>query len=684
MRQTISHTTTADPPWASASNAARTEPLRLIKRRPRTPGLIEDNGSSSARIVNRHTKEVENLSSSVPQRPSRNDSPASFFDPDDPAFSNDPYHHPDHDGLSPTVDVSKANEEGGSPVSRYSSQSEVEPPPSYDDSTSVPALSQNGHIRRPHLEEETTTSLVTGNSSKDARSSNHTRDKAQTSCSPLSSPHSSSPNLPQSQQGTQDDMTDQEELLAYLGDYDYRSGPGGVPGLNIPMSLRPHGGLPVTTQPPADQQGRTRPVPDNTGLLRSTTMPSSTTRTVSEPLARTNTERPHLQRRGNTTANAPTTRRGPADLDRIDELDETLGIPLHHRGPYDMRGKVDTPPPRVMPVDRQHQLQSPAKQHVLVATTPLNAPPPPIPFKLNLKPGELLTRVPPSRSQTTPPERVTPAPMITYPRTAAEQPMYERPRPAEQNYADRGNVYQEIRRNEWSPEQLYESHSRSPAPVLPRDARRQPYHPDARTNSMPSSANTSRSDLRPDIPPNPHPRVQEERTTAQRHVSFQQPPPQQISALSRSISQPATSSSPSLHSASSGPFRAPPFAAHRPKRIVMPAPLRQQNQNNTYTLPSELIRGTGQNGVIGRPAPAAQPTAAIIPIHDPKKSNFLLKKRASTGASTHHIHNHLAPDRIPSSKGFFGLGLGFGKGITPESESSLPKANRKLSKRGKV
>ncbi|KAL5495006.1 hypothetical protein ACEPAI_468 [Sanghuangporus weigelae] len=684
MPQTISHNNTTADPWASVSSAARTEPLRLIKRRPRTPGLIEDYGSSSARIVNGHTKEVENLSSSVPQRPPRNDSPASFFDPDDPAFSNDPYHHPDHDGLSPTVDVSKANEEGGSPVSRYSSQSELEPPPSYDDSTSNPALDQNGHIGRPHVEEETTTSPVTGNSSEDARGSNHTRDRAQTSYSPLSSPHSSSPYLPQSQQDTQDDVTDQEELLAYLSDY--RSGPGGVPGLNIniPISLRPHRGLPVTAQPPADMQDRTRPFPDNMGLLRSTTMPSSTTRTISEPLARTNTERPHLPRRGNTTANDPTPRRGPADLDRIDELDETLGIPLHHRGPYDMRGKVDTPPPRLMPVDRQHQLQPPAKQHVLVATTPLNAPPPPIPFKLNLKPGEFLTRVPPSRSQTTPPERVAPVPMIPYPRTANYQPMYERPRPAEQSYASRGNVYQGNRRNEWSPEQLYESHSRSPAPVIPRDAQQQSYHPDARTNSMPSSANTSRSDLRPDIPSNPHPRVQQERTTAQRHVSFQQQPPQQASALSRSISQPANSSSASFYLASSGPSRAPPFAAHRPKRIVMPAPLQQQNQNNTYTLPSELMRGTDQNGAIGRLTPAAQPTAATIPIHDPKKSNFLLKKRASTGASTHRSHSHLAPDRMPSSKGFFGSGLGFGKGITPEPESSLPKANRKLSKRGKV
>ncbi|KAL5533993.1 hypothetical protein ACEPAG_453 [Sanghuangporus baumii] len=681
MPQIISHTTTADP-WASVSKAVRTEPLRLIKRRPRTPGLTEDHGSSSARIVNGHTKEVENLSSSVPQRPPRNDSPASFFDPDDPAFSNDPYHHPDHDDPSTTVGVGKANEEGGSPVSRYSSQSEIEPPPSYDDSTSVPALGQNGQIGRPYLEEETTTSPVTGNPSEDALGSKHTRDRAQTSYSPLSSPHSSSPYLPQPQQGTQDDVTDQEELLAYLGDY--RSGAGGVPSLNIPMSLRPHRGLPVTAQPPADQQDHTRPVPDNTGLLRSTTMPSSTTRTISEPLARTNTERPHLPRRGNTTANDPTPRRGPADLDRIDELDETLGIPLHHRGPYDMRGKVDTPPPRVMPVDRQHQLQPPAKQHVLVATTPLNAPPPPIPFKLHLKPGEILTRVPPSRSQTTPPERIMPVTMIPYPRTANDQPMYERPRPAEQNYADHGNVYQESRHNEWSPEQLYENHSKSPAPGIPRDAQRQPYHPDTRTNFMPSSANTSRSDSRPDIPPNPRPRVQQEKATAQRHVSFQQTLPQQASALSRSISQPANSSSASFYSASSGSSRAPPSAVHRPKRIVMPAPLQQQNQNDMYTLPSELMSRTGQNGVIGRPAPVAQPTAAIIPMHDPKKSNFLLKKRVSTGASTHHTHNHLAPDRVPSSKGFFGLGLGFGKSISPEPESSLPKANRKLSKRGKV
>ena len=327
------------------------------------------------------------------------------------------------------------------------------------------------------------------------------------------------------------------------------------------------------------------------------------------------------------------------------------------------------------------QVQPAPKQHVLIATTPLNAPPPPIPFKLNLKPGEILTRVPPSRSQTTPPERVAPVAMNAYPAISTRQPTFELPRPVVQNRADHAVGFQEARRNEWSPEQLYETH---PAPPIPRDLQRRPY-PDVRSNSTPPSANVSRTDLGPSIPPTPQRIPQQERAMTQRHVSFQQTQSQQNPALSRSISQPVQPSNASVYSSSSNFSRAPPPPAnrHRPKQIVLPTPLQQKNQNTTYTLPSELMRGGNQNGAFSRPVPGSQPAAAVIPIHDPKKSNFL-KKRASTGASTHQGHNHLAPERTPSSKSFFGFSLGFGKSSSSEPESPLSKANRKLSKRGKI
>lgn len=350
MPQSISHTTTIPDSWAPVSNTTRTLPLRLTKRPPTLPRASEDHPT---RVVNGQANGVSNSNGSVPQRPPRNDSPASFYDPNDPAFSSDPYHHPDHGGPSLASGASKGGVEPGSPVSKCSSQSDAEPPPSYDDS--VPAVSPTGYLGRAHHEDETAISPVTDNSGEEVRGASHVRGRAHTSYSPASSPYSNSHNLPSSQQSPQDEQGDQDELLAYLSDD--RDVSDRTAARDVPMSLRPHRGLPVAAQPPPETQSRPRPVPDNAGLLRSTTMPSSASRSVSEPLARTNTERPHIPHRGNTTINAGAPHRGPAELDRIDELDETLGISLHHRGPYDMRGKVDTPPPRVIPVERQPRVR---------------------------------------------------------------------------------------------------------------------------------------------------------------------------------------------------------------------------------------------------------------------------------------------------------------------------------------
>ena len=76
--------------------------------------------------------------------------------------------------------------------------------------------------------------------------------------------------------------------------------------------------------------------------------------------------------------------------------------------------------------------------------------------------------------------------------------------------------------------------------------------------------------------------------------------------------------------------------------------------------------------------PAPKPSAATIPIHDPKKGN-LLKKRLSKSASLHESHQHLAPVHMAESNN--NSLSSFGKGFEPESVLKNKRGVRKLSKR---
>lgn len=312
---------------------------------------------------------------------------------------------------------------------------------------------------------------------------------------------------------------------------------------------------------------------------------------------------------------------------------------------------------------------------MLVAAVPPDAPPPPVPYRLNLKPGEFLTRVAPDRSRSTPPEHNYGSASGPYPSFAGLQPLHQQPRFNAQSQPDPRYVRRESGRNDWSPEELYENYPFPPAPTMPRDVPRHPHRVDPRYNTPSSSASTSRSDLRPNIPA-PDINLPPARPFRQGQIISQEPP-----QLSRSVSQPlyASSASSTYTSSSASLARAPPSSSDRlrPKRIVMPAPLRQHNQNHVLPAPSDMNHQLGPNSV------SPQPSAAVIPVHDPKKNN-LLKKRASTGSALHQNRNPLTPERAPSKKGFFNLAGGFGRSSPPQPDVGFPKASRKLSKRVKA
>lgn len=191
-----------------------------------------------------------------------------------------------------------------------------------------------------------------------------------------------------------------------------------------------------------------------------------------------------------------------------------------------------------------------------------------------------------------------------------------------------------------------------------------------------SSANTSRSDLRSNVGSNYDLGAVPTGPPRQKRVSFQQS--QQPSPLSQpSQSTYPPSSAASAYSASSSSLsRPPPSSAdrHRPKRIIMPAPLQPQNQNYTQPVPREFNRPKGTTGV------TAQSTAAVIPVHESKRGN-LLKKRTITGASSRQAPTHELPQRAQSMKGLFSLGGSSGRDHAQEPEAKLPKTSRKLSKR---
>ncbi|KAH8119941.1 hypothetical protein DFH11DRAFT_1739224 [Phellopilus nigrolimitatus] len=580
---------------------------------------------------------------------------------DDPAFSGNPHHHPDHQ-IVPLND---------SPVNTNLSSTfvfEDDPPPyeSYEDSSSL--VSSDDYSSRRHVKDQSFLSASSlGGPADSAGGSSHMREAVQVD-SPTSSSLSSQ--IPRQEGLWEDQAGQEEELLAYLRED--RDADDQRYERNIPMALRPHMGQPIAPQVPPESENRGRPGFDG-GLLRNATLPPTAGRTTSEPFLPIGSERPRLPRRGNTTS----PRRYPraTELDRIDELDETtpIGLPIHHRGPYELQRQIATPPPRAFPIQSEQPTEPICTQRFMVDNTPLAAPPPPVPFRLDLRPGEFLTRLPPARNQMGQPALCPPlAPITPIAPVAGAQSMRQVVNDPRVPYDSNGY-------REWSPEQLYESSTFSPAFVAPGGVSQQAYRTDPRSGGP--SANPSRSDFRqyPAAYMSPESGyASADELRHERHVTFQRPAQVRIqSPVSppRPWSQPSyiQSSASSVYSQSSS-IRAHPSSAdrHRPKKIVMPTPLQQQ--------PTFMGFGLGASKHNAASNVAAQPAAANIPMHEPRKGN-LLKKRASTSSSA---RQHLAPEHfLPNVNlnGFRSESVEKGSVGDPGPELKGSKSRRKLSKR---
>ncbi|KAI5124158.1 hypothetical protein M0805_000967 [Coniferiporia weirii] len=582
---------------------------------------------------------------------------------DDPAFSGNPYHHPDHTSVVPLVST-PANTARTSVLDVTQ-----DAPPPYE-----MLVSPDNSNRRRFQEDNfiLTPTLMGDSSTRDTRRSGHIREKAQISGSSLESPLSRSSTY--SSQGDQEDH--EEELLAYLrDDASDDTNEHGLLERNIPMSLRPHTSRPVISQ---SREGFQAGPVDG---IHEPTLPPEMRRTVSGPSTSTSIERPRPPQRGSTMSPRRSTR--PTDLDRIDELDEStpLGIPIHHRGPYEVQGKVDTPLTHNIPIQREEQPVW--NRRVIIADT-FDVSLPPVPFKLDLKPGEYLTRLPPPRSSSGMSTFRPPLAPITHIPSVIPQPGRRDPRRTSSGETGARTVYHNNSYHEWSPEQLYEMGTSSSTRIASNEPRHA-YDTDSRNgSSISSSTNTLRSHLdgfpAAFVPIRHSYAAVDESLRSARHITFRPPAlPTQLSdrpSYAPSASLSVNSYSSSLQSRQSEP----PSSADRlrPKKIVMPMPLHQQR----YPFAGSILDSPNHKAVNN--LSGAQPAAANIPMHDPKKGN-LLKKRASTGTSLQkqHQYSSLHPSgHINSSDNVSG---GFGsiarKASLMESALKEFKPSRKLSKR---
>ena len=611
-------------------------------------------------------------------RPPPSPLPAQTLYSDDPAFSNDPSEHPDffQAPLKEDIRITIPNRtpvEDGQPVQ----------PPSYDDAVPGP-------------------SPIAPKSAE----SQYSTDSGPPFVSDFLRPPVRE----------DDAQSEQEELLAYLQE-DWNDVAQEVNQVHnnadIPQALRPgrtapvqHSDLPTPTLPQDHYQERGRSVAPPViphavpnAIPRSATAPPIPTQTDGPGGFPGGMGRPQIQRRNNTGSPMRA-----SDLDRIDELDESvpMGAQTHLRGPYEV-GRVNEPPPRFSPGDRFQanqvsfldlpfelskkvyaSIQSSFRQHILHAQDPPDVPPAPVPFKLNLKPGEVLTRVPSTVvRKPVPQSNRNNVPALLRSQTPATQAASRTLRNGANELANPSFHLQNQQHLDWTPEQLYNNY----APIRTQPRQRPdfpgPYPAgDSVYGSNPSSVHSSRTDL-PLRGYNENPAMNG--FPNQRRVDFAQDnqiiPPVQHS-LSRSASTPLMSKPGSFSSSSSSLSRGPPPPSdrYRPKRIVMPAPLQQQNPNQpyqTYTTPSAIVP----------PVKPAAPTAAVIPMHDAKKGN-MLKKRASTNTAPQYVAPpppppQAVPVRKPSaSKGFFGFGSGSNRNSAFLDEvEGASKAKRKLSKR---
>jgi len=373
--------------------------------------------------------------------------------------------------------------------------------------------------------------------------------------------------------------------------------------------------------------------------------PLNPSRRASEPPRSSPEPRPQIAPRGFTSPPAR-----PAELDRIDELDES-GLGLHHRGPYEVNGQLIAPPRRALPFQRDQE-PFPSIQNFGGRPLNLDVPPPPMPYRLNLQPGQILPRMPPENSAIR--QRDPLAPMAAYAPQAQIVPSRSRSSSGRTLPKDPENIiYYEPRE---SPSPAFPT----PSPVPSRMSSRRP------SPSSFYSASNENADYSTRSPPMPEPEV------VARHSSYE---PVMRPAFQLT---PSVASAPSFMSSRSNlerPIRGAEL--HRPRQLVMPAPL-QGDSRPSHNVPGERPF----NNFI--PSPPPQALAATIPIHPSKRGN-LLKKRptisARAGASGEYPRA-VASDPSPSSSKAYRHSLAaLPAEATTEKERRI---SRRLSKKRNV
>ena len=318
-----------------------------------------------------------------------------------------------------------------------------------------------------------------------------------------------------------------------------------------------------------------------------------------------------------------------------------------------------------------------------------------MPFQLGLKPGEVLSRLPPQSygSYVSNGPRHPLAPVSSFP-SAGAQPPYGNAPPIQRDVPQDRRPYDPrfVQRDQYREPREYENRSADSRAMTPGGSFQQhPIYREMRNYSPSQSASSSLSDVRTQsstssqadcLPPGE--RLPGLYPASRQFVysddrSFQevyQPSHLASSLESLNISSSIHSRAPTIRSQRDGP--PPPVELHRPRQLVMPTPLQQQQQQRQHPSQPSTTSLSRTYGTI-----SIQPSAAVIPIHDPRKS--LLKKRATTGSSLHHGRQQqpsASPLPMPDSTNdpIASAATDFGKGLYAEPERKV-RHSRKLSKR---
>lgn len=249
------------------------------------------------------------------------------------SYSSSPLFNQANDSLFPGDFPDHASSKTPNSTSGYNTDVDIGEPPSYEASIASSVASGRRHPQDGSYNSTSSSTSTWDVSNIDMKGSSHRRESAYAS-DPSPSPIAPSP------------IEDPGELLPYLRDaYEEIDGLGGRGEENRQQSSSSTIPNVVQQLPPDMLRQNYPPLGANlTGVVP----PPPAIRTASEPTPVSALERPQLPPRGITISpRLP----GTADLDRIDELDETTphGYSLHHRGPYEFQGSNATPPPARMP-----------------------------------------------------------------------------------------------------------------------------------------------------------------------------------------------------------------------------------------------------------------------------------------------------------------------------------------------